>query len=108
MIAEISGIVMSSVIFQPAPGQKGKPQVVVSVVQNTERGSDMIKVKSDDLASVSDFPTGSVFRRLCVISPYNMDGRSGISCKIFHGRQVDLPAFSPVPEKSEPRKMAAV
>jgi len=89
MIARVKGKIIMVSDFQPKDNDKGKPHTLISVLQLSEKSSDIIKVKDFDLKI--PYAPGTDFDSDCIIKNWSMGGNNGLSISVFRGVQHELP-----------------
>lgn len=87
----VSGTIISSSIFQPKEGQKGKTHVRIEILQLSDSGTNVVVIKDTELSNFPKYPVGSRFCCPCTITNYSMGGNDGLSIYVFHGVQSELP-----------------
>lgn len=89
MIAKVRGKIIQVSDFVPRETDKGKAHTVISVLQLSEKGSDIIKVKDFDLRI--PYAPGTDFESDCIIKNWTMGNKDGLTVSVFRGVQHDLP-----------------
>lgn len=78
MIAKVSGQIVTADIIT---NDGGKASRVIQLLQVGEKGAELIKLKDKDLNSM--YKIGSRCEFSCNVQPWEMNGRSGISCSVI-------------------------
>lgn len=100
---EIKGVVTSCSVYRPKPDDKSQPHLRIEVLQVSSQGSEIIKIKDNDLSAIGSYQVGSEFCSPCTIRTWSMNGREGISTEVT--RDIVSSSFSFFPphggEKNE-------
>lgn len=78
MIVKVSGQIVTADIMT---NDGGKASRVIQVLQIGDKGAELIKMKDKDLNCM--YRLGSKCEFTCNVQPWEMNGRSGISCSVL-------------------------
>ena len=81
MYALVIGKISSSIIKQPGNGDNFKAHHLIKVVQKSGGDSELSTIKDFDLNE--KYPEDADFKKMCRISDWFFNGKSGLSCKVI-------------------------